>query len=263
MYPALFHIFGFRVDSYSVIWFIALSLAILWSIHRLPMYQLDEYESRKIMAVSFFFMLLGAKSFEYISHWDSYADNPSLFLDINRGGVHEFGAVTGAFLSALIMCMFSRKVSFAKLGDVAAPPAVLAIAIGRWGCFLNGCCVGVPSTFFTAVHVPFDKAGVFRHPVQIYYSVIAFVIIGILLWAERKVIPLQKRLKRHYSVVAPLAVILYSVMRIAIVPVRDTDPFMFMMTNALTYRGILFELPFMFAWLIHSLITLKSHSQDN
>ena len=262
MYPTLFHIFGFRVDTYSVIWFIALSLAIIWSIHRLEKYQLDEYESRKIMAVSFFFMLFGAKSFEYIIHWDSYVNNPSLFLDINRGGVHEFGAVSGAFLSALIMCMFSRKVSFAKLCDVASPPAMLAITVGRWGCFLNGCCIGIKSDFFMAVHFPFDKAGVFRHPVQIYYSVIAFVIVGILLLVERRVIPLQRGQKKHYSVVAPLAVILYSFMRLAIVPVRNYRPFMWIMTHQLTYRGILFELPFMFVWLAYSLIKLKTLSQD-
>ncbi|MBQ9573788.1 MAG: hypothetical protein IJR27_00725, partial [Synergistaceae bacterium] len=64
MYPTLFHVFGVRIDSYSVIWFIALSIAILWSIKRLSLYGLDEYESRRVMAVSFFFMLLGARSFE-------------------------------------------------------------------------------------------------------------------------------------------------------------------------------------------------------
>ena len=151
MYPTLFQIGSFRVDTYSVIWFIALSICILWSIRRLEIYHLDEYESRRVMAVSFFFMLLGAKSFEYIIHWESYVSNPSLFLDINRGGVHEFGAISGAFLSALIMCLFSRKVSFSKLCDTVAPAAMFAISFGRWGCFLNGYCVGVRTDSFMAI----------------------------------------------------------------------------------------------------------------
>lgn len=262
MYPTLFHLFGFRVDTYSVIWFIALSLAIIWSIRRLPLYHLDEYESRRVMAVSFFFMLLGARSFEYILHWKQYMSNPALFLNINRGGVHEFGAISGAFLSALIMCMFSRKVSFSRLCDAATPPAILAIAIGRWGCFMNGCCVGLRSTFFTAVHFPFDRAGVFRHPVQIYYSVIAFVIVGILLLAERRILPLQEHSRRHYSVIAPLGVILYSLMRFAVVPMRDPYPFMWMMKHSLTYKWITFALPFMLVWLVYSLCKLKSLSQQ-
>lgn len=261
MYPTLFHIFGFRVDTYSVIWFIALSLAILWSIRRLGIYQLDEYESRRIMAVSFFFMLLGAKALGYIADWDLYVNDPSLFLDINRGGVHEFGAVTGAFLSAFVMCRFSRNVSFSKLCDAASPPAMLAITVGRWGCFLNGCCVGLPTDSFMAVHFPFDKPGVFRHPVQIYYSVIALVIVAVLLWTERRVIPLQRGQKKHYSVVAPLAVILYSLMRLAIVPMRDYYPLIHMVKYSLTYRGILIALPLMCVWLAYSLIQLKSLSQ--
>ena len=262
MYPTLFHIFSVRVDSYSVIWFIALSIAIIWSIRRLSIYQIDEYESRRVMAVSFIFMYIGAKSFEYIAHWGYYMADFTRFLDINRGGVHEFGAISGAFLSAMFMCcIFPRNVSFSRLCDACAPPAMLAIAVGRWGCFLNGCCVGLPTRFFTGVHFPFDRAGVFRHPVQVYYSLISFMIVGILLWAERRVLPLQERNGRHYSVIAPLAVILYSMMRLAVVQLRDPYPFAFMMTHALTYKGILAALPFMCVWLVCSLLKLKTHSQ--
>ena len=182
LYPTLFTIGSVRIDTYSVVWFIALSLAILWSIRRLELYQLDEDESRRIMAVSFLFMLLGARSYEYIAHWKTYLEHPSYLLDLNRGGLHEFGAVAGAFLSAWVMCLLSRgKVPFLKLCDVAVIPAFLAIAVGRWGCFLNGCCLGRVTDFFAAVHFPRDKAGVFRHPVQVYYSVISAAIIVVLL----------------------------------------------------------------------------------
>ncbi|MBQ6971523.1 MAG: prolipoprotein diacylglyceryl transferase [Synergistaceae bacterium] len=278
MYPTLFHVFGFRVDSYSVIWFIALIAAIMWTIRRLPVYQLDDYESRRVMAVSFIFMYVGAKSFEYIAHWGYYMADLTRFLDINRGGVHEFGAVSGAFLSAMVMCIFPRKVSFSRLCDAAAPPALLAIAIGRWGCFLNGCCLGLPTTSFVGVHFPFDRAGVYRHPVQIYYSVIAFLIVGILLAAEKRILPFQKTAAEfqeakqlhdtgkisgasHYSVIAPLAVILYCLMRLAVVPFRDRAPFMWMMNHSLTYRGIKFALPLMLLWLAYSLYRLKTAGQ--
>ena len=59
MYPTLFHIFGFRIDTYSVIWFTALSLAIIWVLKRLKIYDIDENEARNVMSVSFLFMLLG------------------------------------------------------------------------------------------------------------------------------------------------------------------------------------------------------------
>lgn len=258
MYPTLFQLGSVRIDTYSVVWFIALSLAILWSIRRLSLYNLDEDDSRRIMAVSFLFMLLGARAYEYISHWRQYLNTPSLFLDLNRGGLHEFGAVMGAFLSAWVMCLFSRKVSFLKLCDVAVSPAMLSIAIGRWGCFLNGCCVGVVSDSFWAVHFPRDRAGIFRHASQIHYSLIAAVIVLILLWTERRVLPLQKDKPKHYSVIAPLGLILYSLMRYAVTFTRDRHPLSWLITHTWTYKYITIMLPFAFLWLAYSLFKLKT-----
>ena len=164
----------------------------------------------------------------------------------------------GAFLSALVMCLFSRKVSFVKLCDVTIIPAFLAIAVGRWGCFLNGCCVGLVSKSVFAVHFPFDRAGIFRHPVQIYYSIISAVIVLILLWAERKILPLQKKAKRYYSVIAPLGMIMYSLMRYAVIFFREPQSFGWLIVHEWTYRGITIMLPFMCVWLAYSLLRLKS-----
>ena len=258
MYPTLFHIGSIRIDSYSVIWFIALSLAILWSIRRLALYDLDEDDSRRIMAVSFLCMLLGARVPEYIINWRVYVDNPRLLLDLNRGGLHEFGAVAGAFISALVMCTFSRKISFMKLCDTAVIPAFLAIAIGRWGCFLNGCCLGLKSDIFCAVHFPHDRPGILRHPVQIYYSLIAAVIILILLWAERRVLPIQKRRKHYYSVLAPLGIILYALMRYAVTFTREPQPLSWLIKYSWTYKWLTTALPFVCLWLAYSLFRLNS-----
>ena len=48
------------------------------------------------------------------------------------------------------------------------PYIALAQSIGRIGCFLNGCCYGVPSDSFPAVIFPGEDMSV--HPVQIYLS---------------------------------------------------------------------------------------------
>ena len=258
MYPTLFQIGSFRIDTYSVMWFIALALAIVWAIHRLALYDLDEDESRRVMAVSFFFMLLGARMPEYVRHFSDYAANPSLLLDLNRGGMEEYGAILGAFISAMIMCAFSRKVSFLKLCEVAAIPAMLAITIGRWGCFLNGCCVGLPTDFFLHVHFPRDAEGLFRHPVQIYYSVIAGCIVLFLMWVERKVLPKQK--KHFQPVIAPLALILYSLMRLAIIPVREGFSLNEIFTSYWGYMAILASIPLECLWLAYGLRKLKAQN---
>ena len=260
MYPTLLQFGSFRIDTYSVIWFIALSLAILCATKRLGLYELDEDESRRIMSVSFFFMILGAMALEHIHKIPSYIKDPSLIPSLSSWGLSEMGAITGAFISAFILCMFSKKVSFMKLCDVVVIPAVLSIAIGRWGCFLNGCCVGLRSDSFMAVHFPFDDAGVTRHPVQIYYSVIAFVIVMILIYAEKKVLPLQKEKQKYYSVITPLGIILYSLMRFAIVPVRDENTLLVMIREAPTYQILAPVFPLICVWLAYSLFRLNADS---
>ena len=260
MYPTLFQFGSFRIDTYSVVWFIALSIAIIWSIKRLAIYELDEDESRRIMAISFLFMIIGAMTLEHIHDIPSYIKDPSSMPSLSNWGLSEMGALLGAFISSFVLCMFSRKVSFMKLCDASIIPVMLSIAIGRWGCFLNGCCVGQPSDFFMAVHFPFDKAGVMRHPVQIYYSVIAFVIVMFLLYIEKKILPLQTQKQKYHSVITPLGIILFSLMRFAIVPVRDEYSLWIMIRDTATYQALAVMFPLACVWIAYSLLRLKADS---
>jgi phosphatidylglycerol:prolipoprotein diacylglycerol transferase len=66
----------------------------------------------------------------------------------------------------------------AKTGDAIAFPLAIAVAIGRWGCFFNGCCFG------TETHVPWAVDfgdGRPRHPTQIYESLFHLAM-AIVLW---------------------------------------------------------------------------------
>ena len=66
----------------------------------------------------------------------------------------------------------------AKTGDAIAFPLAVCVAVGRWGCFFNGCCFG------TETHLPWAVDfgdGVHRHPTQVYESLFHFGM-AILLW---------------------------------------------------------------------------------
>ena len=254
MYPTLFQIGSFRLESYSVMWFIALSLAIIWAIRRLAIYDIDEDEARRVMAVSFFFMLLGARSPEYFRNFRDYMADPSLLLDLNRGGLEEGGAIMGAFFSALVMCRL-RKVSFLNLCEVAAIPAFLAICIGRWGCFLNGCCSGQVTNFVTGLHFPYDKPGIIRHPTQIYYSIFALACVLLLIWLEKK----NLSRKNPRPVIAPLALILYAFMRFAVAPLREPQDIADLVMHYWKYKALIIALPLECLWL---LINLRKGSSD-
>jgi prolipoprotein diacylglyceryltransferase len=55
-----------------------------------------------------------------------------------------------------------------KTGDAYALPLALALAVGRWGCYYNGCCAGVATTLPWGVDF---GDGVRRHPTQVYESI--------------------------------------------------------------------------------------------
>ena len=49
---------------------------------------------------------------------------------------------------------FRRPFPFWLMSDVAAPAVAIGIAIGRIGCFLNGCCYGAVCELPWAVRFP-------------------------------------------------------------------------------------------------------------
>ncbi|MCR4399513.1 MAG: prolipoprotein diacylglyceryl transferase, partial [Syntrophomonadaceae bacterium] len=63
--------------------------------------------------------------------------------------------------------------------DIVAPYLALAYAVGRVGCFLNGCCYGRPTTLPLGVVFP-SVDSLPRHPTQLY-SVLAGLILYMVL----------------------------------------------------------------------------------
>jgi phosphatidylglycerol:prolipoprotein diacylglycerol transferase len=244
MYPVLFRIGNIPVETYYVFWFIALSLALLWAARRLPLYDVDDNEGRRVISWSFMGMLVGARAFEYIWNFSAYWNNPSLIGDINQGGLAEVGAISGAVLAAMVLCRRNPKISFERLCDVSVLPTLFTMALGRWGCFFAGCCVGTQSSFRLALRFPYDPVGVTRHPTQLYYSFAAAAIL-VSLWVIERRILRRGGVPRH-SLLAPLGLILYSVMRLSIDLMR-ADAY----TGGLSFsHGVLIAaMPFEAIWL--------------
>ena len=73
--------------------------------------------------------------------------------------------------------------------DVMAVTAVIVHAFGRMGCFMAGCCYGVPSHGFTAVtfhdpHSQADPLGIPLHPTQLYSVSALLIILVVLLFVK-------------------------------------------------------------------------------
>ncbi len=109
--------------------------------------------------------LIGAKIAYVATSWEDLSLEWRYWFSLIRGGFVYYGGVAGGAAGA-IWWMRRRNLPPLGLGDLAAPSLGVALAIGRLGCWLNGCCYGTPVAWgcvFPGLHdvVP-------RHPVQLY-----------------------------------------------------------------------------------------------
>lgn len=86
--------------------------------------------------------IVGARIFYVLQNLSYYRVNPFEMLNLSKGGLVWYGAfIAGLGSSAIYMKI--KKMDFWASVDLAAPYIAMAQAIGRIGCFLNGCCYGV------------------------------------------------------------------------------------------------------------------------
>jgi phosphatidylglycerol:prolipoprotein diacylglycerol transferase len=162
--------------------------------------------------------LIGARVY-YILFFDprSFIENPVELFKIWKGGLAIHGGILGGIIGGFIFSRL-RKFSFWKLADIVSPSILLGQAIGRLGCFLNGCCFGVPTQSIFGVHFPKDSlawiayGGLSVHPTQLYEMILNFI--GFLvLWILRHKIRFDGGLFLVY-------LMMYNCIRIAIAGLR-------------------------------------------
>ena len=159
---------------YYVVVSFAATLGSLWFLKRAGQAGLARVMAIDIALVTITCGFIGARLMHVFYEEPAfYAAHPWQVLAFWYGGFVYLGGVGGALLGAAFFCDW-RKEPFWVWADLAAPPAALAYAIGRVGCFLNGCCYGTHCDLPWAVQMHGDL----RHPTQLY----AFLWDGILAW---------------------------------------------------------------------------------
>lgn len=99
------------------------------------------------------------------------------------GGLVSMAGIA-SMLAAIALAAVVLRVRVIDLLDAFAPAALLALAIGRVGCFLAGCCHGAPTTLPWGIVVP--SAGELpRHPLQLYSAAVDLLLVGWLLHAPQ------------------------------------------------------------------------------
>lgn len=193
MFPKLFQIGDFIIPLYGPILAVAYLTAIKLTMVLGKKEGIPSNRIFDIGLIALFFSILGAKLMLVIVDFGYYWNNPKqLILTFRSGGVFY-----GGFILALVMCLlYIRKhgLPLWKLSDAAAPSVALGQSIGRIGCFAAGCCYGKECdlpwavTFTNPVAhkitgVPLHRA---LHPTQLYMSLAALVLFGVLMIIHKR-----------------------------------------------------------------------------
>lgn len=94
------------------------------------------------------------------------------------GGLSSMGGIA-AGLAVIVATGWATRVRPASLLDAFVPGGLLALGIGRIGCFLGGCCYGAPTTLPWGLVFP-DVGGAPRHPLQLYSALLDVALVVLL-----------------------------------------------------------------------------------
>jgi phosphatidylglycerol:prolipoprotein diacylglycerol transferase len=220
--PVAFSIGPVSVGWYSIMVALAVITLVIWALFSVKKYSRLSYDM--VINAALIGIPSGAifsRLLHVVDMWDYYSKNPGQI--IGGSGLSIWGAVLGATIGIWLFSLLSRKFSFGYLADVLAPGIILAQAIGRVGCTLNGCCYGKATTLPWAIvytnlnsHGPI---GIPVHPTQIYEIIYNLIVFSILF-------KLRGRFKPDGSLFL-VYLVLYSVWRLGIDFIRDGTPFLF------------------------------------
>ena len=223
MFPELFRIGNFPINTYGVLLALGLLLALFLA-SRLG--ARDGIKGDRLYDLGLWTIiggLIGSKVLMFFTE-----DNVNIFsLDFLRSGGVYYGGFLGGFLALFILIHF-YKLSFWKVADAFAPGVALGQFFGREGCFAAGCCYGTETHLPWGVHfselgheytgVPIvgpDGSDLYLHPTQLYESFIMLAVFGILVYLHRK--------KKFDGQILIAYGIIYSLVRFSIEFIRD-DP---------------------------------------
>ncbi len=223
MYPILFHHGDFLLSSWHVMYVLG-ALAAYGSMFLLSKQVAQDIKPddlSQMFVVCYVAGYLGARLLSIIVEEPHVTGVLETGLALLRLGPMTFyGGAISAFCAGSLFCFF-RRVSYGDMVDLGLISGLLALSIGRVGCFLNGDDYGRPVTLgadniFRGLGVIFPvlEDGIPRWPVQLFEAVAVFVVV--LVMASVK---LHKRARP--GMVALLSVILYANLRFWFEFLRD------------------------------------------
>jgi phosphatidylglycerol:prolipoprotein diacylglycerol transferase len=217
--PVAFTIGGVSVRWYGIMVALAVVVVVLWmlrEIRRGAALSSDTILTAALVGIPSGVII--SRLLHVVDRLDLYLQNPGLIFGFE--GLTIYGAVLGATLGIWIYSKFSNF-RFGYFADLVAPATILAQAVGRVGCILNGCCYGKETSLPWGVVYTHPESyaplGVAVHPTQLYEIIFCLIVFALLL-----------KLRGHFKPDGSLFLIylsLYSLWRVGIDFLREGTPF--------------------------------------
>lgn len=210
MYPVLFRIGPVEIYSYGFM----LALGFIVGMYlALKEARKEKISSAKLIDLFLWIIIsafVGARIGYIFTQWNYFLNYPFRTF-FAREGFAFYGGFITAFLVGIWYVKKSR-LDLWRIADILAPSIAIGYSIGRLGCFLFGCCFGIPTNSWLGISFPEDSpagvVGVSVIPTQLISSLVSTGIFCVLI--------IVRRYRRFKGEIFWLYVILYSVSRFTI-----------------------------------------------
>lgn len=179
----LFSIGPFTVYGYGLMVGIGIVTAYLLVEHLARKKKLDPEPVFGLTIFSVIGGFAGSKLLYFLTRLGDIIKDVSVIRDVATGWV-VYGGIIGGILTAIIYCKV-KKMEFLRYLDIALPAVAMAQGFGRVGCFLAGCCYGMPTDSWCAItftESAYAPNGVPLVPTQLISSGLDFLLFGVLLF---------------------------------------------------------------------------------
>lgn len=106
-----------------------------------------------VLTTTLAFALIGIRALYLWRNSDQYPPDVWRVLTTWQSGFVLYGGILLGVAAGIVYTRM-RKMPVLVVGDIIAPSLMLGIAFGRLGCFMNGCCYGLPCEGFWCVSFP-------------------------------------------------------------------------------------------------------------
>ncbi len=190
MHPILWQWGSFIIPSWHAFFVLAALIAWLslgvWAKQAWP-----EGGSKRIdnlFLVTYIMGYIGARGLSIVLESQEQSISESFLQLFQLGSMTLYGGMIVAAVAAIIYAKI-LKLSIRHLADLTMPSALLGVAVGRIGCFLNGDDFGAPvanqqNPMYLVIKFPNLNDDLFRYPVQIWESLLCLGLI-LLCWKNR------------------------------------------------------------------------------